>query len=76
MTYRESIKIISSSEYGLYFLCNDYEVFDILGDYINENYEFSLSYGIKEPRFEIFFKEAQNQEFMEQILNDFIVTNE
>jgi hypothetical protein len=69
------IKIIESCDYGTYYSCADYEIYDMLEDFITENYELSFSVRHSEMEFEIFFKEQLSRNILEGILNEFIVAN-
>jgi hypothetical protein len=68
---RETIKIVISSRFGSFFSCSDYDVYDALEDYINENYDFSVSVKHLETETEIYFSPIQTEETLNEILKSF-----
>jgi hypothetical protein len=71
MKNNESVKIQDSKQYGAFFSCSDFNIYDALEDFIIENYDFPIYIRQLPTETEIYFNPVQNLETLSSILVNF-----
>jgi hypothetical protein len=72
MDNRKTLKIVESEQYGAFISCSDFDVFDELEDFVNENYEKPFSVKFLDEGAELYFQNKETPENLNQILENFL----
>jgi hypothetical protein len=71
MDDRKTLKIVESEQYGAFISCSDFDVFDALEDFINENYEMPFSVKFLDQGAELYFQSKETTENLNEVLGKF-----
>jgi hypothetical protein len=69
---KTTLRIHLSEKFGLFISCSDFEIFDLLDDFVVANYDKKVSVKFLDQSAEMYFFPHENIESLQEILESFL----